>query len=204
MTPIKICPPAAQRNVQPILNVLTSALPAAGRFLEIASGSGFHIANFARAFPGADWQPSDPDPAQRASIVAHIADSALENVRQPLALSVEDRPWPVTRVDAVICINMIHISPWRSSEALFAGASDVLGRNGVLFTYGPYIIDGDFIADSNKAFDHDLRQRNPDWGLRELRDLEALADRAGFMLAATIAMPANNFSLVFRKRRESI
>ena len=201
MDSAKKSPTAAQRNLEPILGVLRSALPQSGHFLEIASGSGYHVANFARAFPRAVWQPSDPDAAARASITAHMEDGELPNVLAPLALSVESRPWPVIGIDAVLCINMIHISPWPATEALFGGAGEALDRNGILFTYGPYVIDGDFIADSNKAFDADLKQRNPAWGLRELRDIETFAERGNFMLAATVAMPANNFALVFRKLR---
>ncbi|MBM3513429.1 MAG: DUF938 domain-containing protein [Alphaproteobacteria bacterium] len=201
MTQVKLCPPAAVRNAEPILAVLRSALPTTGTVLEIASGSGFHVAHFAKAFPGVTWQPSDLNPEARASIAAHIADDALPNVLPPLALDVTVRPWPIASIDAVICINMIHISPWRATEALFAGAGEKLARNAVLFTYGPYVVDGDFIAESNKAFDQDLRNRNPEWGLREVTDIETVADRHGFARVAMVAMPANNFTLVFRKIR---
>ena len=194
-------PPAAQRNLQPILTVLQSALPRQGRFLEIASGSGYHVVNFARAFPDVVWQPSDPDAAARASIAAHIAAEAPPNVLAPLALDAEVQPWPVKAADAVLCINMIHISPWSATKALFAVASDLLERNGVLFTYGPYIIDGDFQADSNIAFDQSLKARNPAWGMRDVNDIDTLAGDVGFARVAMVAMPANNFSLVFRKRR---
>lgn len=201
MTSIKLCPPAAARNVEPILSVLKTSLPATGTILEIASGSGFHVVRFAEAFSSATWQPSDPDPTARTSIQAHVTDAGLANVLAPLALDVCAEPWPVGEVAAIVCINMIHISPWRATEALFTGACQRLARNGVLFTYGPYVVDGDFIAESNKAFDRDLRGRNPEWGLREVADIEALADRCGFTRSAMIAMPANNFSLVFRKTR---
>lgn len=199
--PSALVPPAAQRNLQPILEVLRSALPQQGRFLEIASGSGFHIVNFAAAFPQAMWQPSDPDAGARGSIAAHRDAANRENLLPPVELNVERRPWPVSAADAVLCINMIHISPWTATEALFAGAAEVLPVNGVLFTYGPYIVDGDFIADSNIEFDKSLRTKNPTWGLRELNDVDAVASANGFVRAAKVAMPANNFALVFRKRR---
>ncbi|MCB2107577.1 MAG: DUF938 domain-containing protein [Rhodobacteraceae bacterium] len=145
------------------------------------------------------WQPSDPDPAMRASIAAHATEAGLPNLAHPLELDVEKRPWPVERADAIVCINMIHISPWPATEALFAGAGDLLTHNGVLFTYGPYSVDGDFRGEGNVTFDRNLRARNPAWGIRDIRELEPVADINGLMLAATVAMPANNLSLIWRK-----
>jgi SAM-dependent methyltransferase len=191
---------ASRRNAGPILDVLRSALPARGLVLEVASGSGFHAATFAAALPGVTWQPSDPDAAMRASIEAHRADAGPANLLAPIHLDVTAWPWPVDKADAVVCINMIHIAPWAACEALFAGAGRVLGENGVVFTYGPYRVDGDWRGDGNVAFDQSLRSRNPDWGIRELRDVEAVAAGHGLALVATVAMPANNLSLVFRKR----
>ncbi|MDX2224721.1 MAG: DUF938 domain-containing protein [Rhodospirillaceae bacterium] len=191
---------ASRRNAQPILDVLRSALPPRGLVLEIAAGSGFHAATFAAALPGVTWQPTDADAAMRASIEAHRAEMGLSNLRPALALDVIAWPWPVMQVDAIVCINMIHISPWSACTALFGGASRVLDHDGVLFTYGPYRVDGDWRGEGNQAFDRSLRARNPDWGIRELREIEALAADQGFVLAATVAMPANNLSLVFRKR----
>jgi cyclopropane fatty-acyl-phospholipid synthase-like methyltransferase len=201
MTGAKHCPPAAQRNVEPIISVLRSALPGRGRVLEIASGSGYHVVRFAAAFPDLHWQPSDPGADARASIALHRADAGLGNVGEPLDLPVESRPWPVSNVDAIVCINMIHIAPWAATTHLFAGAAEVLPHDGVVFAYGPFILDGDYIADSNRAFDLDLKARNPAWGLREVRDVETVAERHGFRRIATVAMPANNLSLVFRRVR---
>lgn len=191
---------ASRRNAGPILAVLRSALPPTGMVLEIAAGSGFHAATFAAALPGVTWQPSDPDAAMRASIEAHRADGGPANLLPPIELDVTVWPWPVTRAAVIVCINMIHIAPWAACEALFAGAGRVLDHDGVVFTYGPYRVDGDWRGNGNIAFDRSLRARNPLWGIRELRDVEAVAAGHGFWLAASVAMPANNLSLVFRKR----
>ncbi len=188
--------PAAERNAAPILEVLQRVLPASGVVLEIASGTGQHAVYMARALPGITWQPSDPDPMARDSIAAYVTEAALPNLRPPLALDVT-APWPVSAADAIVCINMLHISPWSAALALFAGAAAVLPEGAVLYTYGPYVIDGETAA-SNREFDRSLRARDPSWGVRELRDLEQAA--AGFALDETVAMPANNHSLVWRRR----
>jgi hypothetical protein len=159
---------------------------------------------FARALPGLDWQPSDADADARASIAAWIAHEGLRNVRAPLALDVHQPDWGVdAALDAVICVNMIHISPWSAAEALFAGASRRLVDGGVLYLYGPYKRGGAHTAPSNDAFDQQLRSRDPEWGVRDMEAAIALGASVGFACDEPIAMPANNFSLVFRKRPDA-
>ncbi|MFW6051324.1 MAG: DUF938 domain-containing protein [Myxococcota bacterium] len=192
--------PATARNREPILGVLRRVLPDGGTVLEVASGTGEHACFFAAALPELEWQPSDPDPAARASIAAWAADAGLANLRHPLALDAATHPWPVGRADAVVCINMIHIAPWSACEGLMRGATRVLPDGGVLVTYGPYRIDGVHTAPSNEAFDASLRSRDPTWGVRDVADVARIADEAGLRLEERIPMPANNFSLVFRKR----
>jgi SAM-dependent methyltransferase len=192
--------PAVARNRDPILQVLRRVLPAHGLVLEIASGTGEHAVHFARALPGIVWQPTDPDAAALRSIAAWREQAGLPNLRPPLEFDVTANTWPVERADAVVCINMIHISPWRSAEGLVAGAGRVLGPGGVLFLYGPYKEDGRHTAPSNEAFDADLRARNPEWGVRDLGDVIALAASHGLDFAERVAMPANNLSVVFRRR----
>jgi SAM-dependent methyltransferase len=191
---------AVQRNRDPILSVLRQVLPARGLVLEIASGTGEHAAYFAANLPGVTWQPTDQDPEYLGSIAAHRAASGLPNLLAPLVLDVTSRLWPVERADAVTCINMIHISPWRAAESLMAGAARVLRSDGVLFLYGPYKEGGRHTAPSNEAFDADLRARNPEWGVRDLDDVRALAAKQGFDFVERVAMPANNLSVVFRRR----
>ncbi|ABE33775.1 methyltransferase small domain protein [Paraburkholderia xenovorans LB400] len=195
--------PSAERNCEPILAVLREALPATGRVLEIASGTGQHAVCFARAMPGLDWQPSDADAAARASIAAWIAHEGLANVRAPLALDVHQPDWGVDTLDAVVCINMIHISPWSATQALFAGASRRLVDGGVLYLYGPYKRGGAHTSPSNDAFDQQLRSRDPAWGVRDMETVVALGASVGLVCDGPLAMPANNFSLVFRKRTDA-
>ena len=190
--------PATERNREPIREVLARELPAAGEVLEIASGSGEHAVAFARAFPGLSWQPTDPDPTALASIEAWRADAELPNLRAAVQLDASAPAWPVTRAAAILCINMIHISPWEATLGLLDGAARILPTGGLLFTYGPYVIDG-VTAPSNLAFDQSLRSRDARWGVRELRTLEAAAAERGLALHATIALPANNHALVFRR-----
>lgn len=192
--------PAVARNRDPILAVLREALPERGIVLEIASGSGEHAVHFAGRLPQLVWQPTDPDPAALASIAAHRAAAALPNLLPPVALDVHAPNWPVDKADAVVAINMIHISPWTAAEALMAGAARVLAPSGVLFLYGPYKEAGVPTAPSNEAFDASLRTRNPLWGLRDLDEMIALAGRRGLHLVRRVAMPANNLSLVFHYR----
>jgi len=195
--------PSAERNREPILAVLRTVLPATGRVLEIASGTGQHALCFAAALPGLDWQPSDADIEARQSIAAWIAHDGPPNVRAPLALDVHQPDWQVGTIDAVVCINMIHIAPWSAAEALFAGAGRHLREGGVLLLYGPYKRGGAHTASSNAAFDEQLRSRDPSWGVRDMEEVVALAASAGFVCDEPVAMPANNFSLVFRKQAQA-
>jgi SAM-dependent methyltransferase len=191
--------PATLRNRDPILAVLRRVLPPGGLVLEIASGTGEHIAYFARALPDLDWQPSDRDPDLFSSIVAHAVDNGTTNLLPPLPLEAAALDWPVAHVDAIVCINMIHIAPWRACEGLMRGAGRALPSGGVLYLYGPYMIDGHHTADSNAAFDAWLRAQDPHWGVRDLAEVTALASRHGLAVAETVAMPANNLSVVLRK-----
>jgi len=194
--------PAAERNQGPILAELLRLLPAQGTALEIASGTGQHAAHFARALPGWRWQPSDGDARSLASINAWC--DGLANVRPALVLDLlaaSAGAWPgvPTLVDAIFCANMLHISPWPTCAALMQGAARHLAPAGLLLTYGPYIVDGETTAPSNEAFDADLRQRNPAWGLRRLADVVQQAEAAGLHFGERIALPANNLLLVFTR-----
>jgi hypothetical protein len=192
--------PHVGRNRDPIVDVLRRVLPAEGLVLEIASGSGEHASYFAERLPSLSWQPTDSDPRALASIAAHRTAANAANLLPPLHLDVTSAQWPVQRADVVMCNNMIHISPWAACEGLIAGAARTLSAGGMLFLYGPYKIDGRHTAPSNHDFDLDLKRRNPAWGIRDLADVEDLARRHGFDLAETVPMPANNLSVIFRRR----
>lgn len=192
--------PAAERNKGPILEVLRRVLPQQGLVLEIASGTGQHAAHCAAHLPGLVWQPSDRDTGAHASITAWAAHGGLSNVRPPLTLDVTQEPWPLERANAIVCINMIHISPWDASIGLMRGAERLLPPGGVLYLYGPYKRGGAHTAPSNAAFDESLRQQNPAWGVRNLEDVAALASRHGFDLEEVVEMPANNLSVTLRRR----
>jgi len=191
--------PSAERNKQPILEVLARVLPPTGLVLEIGSGTGQHVTHFARALPKLTFQPSEMDESRHPSIAAWIAHEKLANVRPPMAFDVTQRPWPVRAADAIICINVIHISPWEATQALMQGAGEILPPGGVLVTYGPYRQEGRHTAPSNEAFDASLKARDPRWGVRNLESVTAVANEAGLELEEVAAMPANNFTLVFRK-----
>ncbi|MGK2286483.1 DUF938 domain-containing protein [Pedomonas sp. V897] len=192
--------PAAERNKGPILEVLRRVLPPQGLVLEIASGTGQHAAHCAAHLPGLVWQPSDRDAGAHASITAWAAHGGLSNVRPPLTLDVTQEPWPLERANAIVCINMIHISPWDASIGLMRGAERLLPPGGVLYLYGPYKRGGAHTAPGNAAFDESLRQQNPAWGVRNLEDVAALASRHGFDLEEVVEMPANNLSVILRRR----
>jgi hypothetical protein len=189
--------PATARNREPIREVLARELPPSGLVLELAAGSGEHAVYFAAAFPQLAWQPTDLDEDALASIEAHRVEAALPNLREPVRLDVCDARWPVAAADAITCINMVHIAPWTAALGMFAGAARLLARGALLYLYGPYRFDGAFTAASNEEFDRTLRARDPAWGVRDVRDLEAAASE--FALREVIAMPANNHSLVFRR-----
>ncbi|MFC5085002.1 DUF938 domain-containing protein [Microvirga arabica] len=191
--------PSVARNRDPILAVLQRVLPASGLVLEIASGTGEHAHHFAAALPHLTWQPTDQDEQALNSIAAHRAASGLPNLLAPLRLDASAPDWPVEQADALVAINMVHISPWRATQGLMAGAGRVLPPGGVLFLYGAYKENGAHTAPSNEAFDQDLRRRNPEWGVRDLEEVTDLARAHGLDLAERIAMPANNLSLVFRR-----
>ena len=192
--------PAAERNRQPILGVLSRVLPDSGLVLEVASGSGEHALWFARALHSLVWQPSDPDPACRRSIAGHAAQAGSATIEAPLDLDAGAADWPIERADAVVCINMIHISPWRATAGLIAGAARILPPEGVLYLYGPYLRGGHQTAPSNAAFDASLRARNPDWGLRAVEAVAEAAGPQGLTLSEVVDMPANNLSLVFTRQ----
>lgn len=194
--------PSTARNREPILAVLQRVLPPRAKVLEIASGSGEHAVFLARAMPGLIWQPSDPDPAARASIAAWIEREGLGNVLPPRAVDVREASWDVEKdapFDAMIAINMIHISPWEATLGLLAGAARLLRGGGLLYTYGPYTREGRHTAPSNEAFDASLKARDPSWGVRDVAEVEREAHGQGLMLGESVEMPANNFSLVFTR-----
>ena len=190
--------PATLRNRDAIAAVLTEWLPVAGTVLEVASGSGEHVVHFAAAFPALAWQPSDPDPDALASIAAWSTEAGLENVAPPVRLDAAAPDWPVTAADALLCINMVHISPWAATLGLFAGAARLLPAGAPLILYGPYLEAGVPTAPSNADFDASLRARDPEWGLRDLDTVKAAASDAGLVFAERRAMPANNLMLLFR------
>jgi hypothetical protein len=192
--------PAVLRNREAIVGVLREVLPEAGVVLELASGSGEHAVHFARAFPALRWQPSDPDAAARRSIAAWTAEEALETIAPPLAIDASAEHWPLVRADAVVCINMIHISPWEATEGLMRGAGRILPAGAPLYLYGPYRRADRPLEPGNAVFDADLRRRDPRWGLRSLDEVIDCAETHGLVFERVVEMPANNLSVVFRKR----
>jgi hypothetical protein len=193
--------PSAQRNRDAILAVLREILPAEGLVLEIASGSGEHALHFAQALPSLTFQPSDPSPEARASIAAWVAESGLANIRPPLELDASGGAWPAALAPAaILCINMIHIAPWAAAEGLFRKAGALLASGALLYLYGPFCRPDRPLEPGNAAFDESLRSRDPAWGLRDLGAVTALAEANGFAAPEIIEMPANNLSLIFRRR----
>lgn len=199
MTDRRLEYPATLRNRDAILDVLRGVLPASGLVLEIASGSGEHVVHFARAFPGLTFQPSDPEDAALQSIAAWTQDSGLSNVRMPVMLDASSDRWPLAAANAILCINMIHISPWQATEGLIRGAARLLHTGAPLYLYGPYRRADVVTTPSNEAFDASLKSRNPEWGLRDLEAVAELARTEGFSGPSITEMPANNLSVVFRK-----
>ena len=191
--------PHVARNAEPIADVLRTVLPAEGLVLEIASGSGEHALHFARAFPYLLWQPTDADPVGLRSIDAWRAAEGVPNLLAPVHLDAFSAEWPLEQADAILCINMVHISPWGATQGLMAGAARLLAPGAPLYLYGAYRQQGAPTAPSNEAFDLSLRSRNPSWGLRNLEGVVAEAGRHGLALESVVPMPANNLSVVFRR-----
>lgn len=200
MTDARRYAPAATRNREPIYDILRSELPDQGLVLEIASGTGEHVTYFAaRSASDLIYQPTDPAADARASIDGWVKELQLANVQPALALDAAAADWPVDRADAVLCINMIHISPWTATLGLMAGAARILPSDGMLYLYGPFRQAGLHTAPSNAAFDEDLRARNPAWGVRNLETVAEVAREHGFGPTAIFKMPANNLSVIFRR-----
>ena len=191
--------PAAARNSAPIAEVLEKELPQRGIVLEIASGSGEHAVFFARRFPALRWQPSDRDGEALASIAAWQADEGPDNLLPPVEIDAAAMDWPLADADAILCVNMIHIAPWRAAEGLFRGAERLLTEGAPLVLYGPFLEADVATAPSNLAFDRSLKDRDPQWGLRRIEDVDELARKSGFRRYARYEMPANNLVLVYRR-----
>ncbi len=191
--------PAALRNREPIAKVLSEWLPPSGLVLELASGTGEHVVYFARSFPKLEWQPSDIHPDALVSIAACRKEAGLKNVREALAINAALADWPIDCCDALLSINMVHISPWESSLGLIDGAVRLLSRGAPLILYGPWLKEGVPTAPSNLAFDADLKHRDPQWGLRKVEEFAAAARARGIVLEETRAMPANNLMLLLRR-----
>ena len=196
--------PATLRNREPILEVLRRVLPTSGTVLEIASGSGEHASFFSEALPLVQWLPSDREADSVASITAYRQVSKSEQLLPALQLDVRQENWKVPELSAMLCINMLHISPWGCSIALFRGADRYLPDEAPLVLYGPYSFATQTLAPSNAAFDRSLRSRNPEWGIRELDRLIELGQHHALRLEETLTMPANNHMLVFRKLLQAV
>jgi hypothetical protein len=197
---VRLVSPSAERNKGPIAEVLQRVLPGNGCILEVSSGTGQHIVHFARVMPHLVWQPTERDRECLRSIAAWSAFEGLANVKPPLALDVHDEVWPAGPVDAVVCINMIHIAPSSAAAALLRGASRYLNSGAVLALYGPFRRGGQHTSPSNEAFDQVLRAQNPDWGVRNLDDVAETAAQEGFDLEDVCLMPANNLMAIFRRQ----
>lgn len=195
--------PATERNFDAIGRILQRILPRQGTVLEIASGTGEHIIGFARMFPSLYWMPSDVEPAALKSIAAWRAEAGLPNLAAPVQIDVTSE-WPLVSPAAILCINMLHISPWSATKALFAEAASQLPPGAPLYVYGPFLQKGVATAQSNLAFDRSLKSRNPEWGLRAVSAVADIAVHSGFSLEEIAAMPANNLSLIFRRCQRPI
>jgi hypothetical protein len=191
--------PAALRNREAIAEVLRQWLPSSGLVLEIASGSGEHAIYFAECFPDLEWQPSDVHPDALSSIAAWRAEAGRTNLRPPLIVDASSPDWPIDRADALLSINMVHISPWASALGLLDGAARLLSPGGPLIMYGPWLKNDIPTAASNRDFDADLKRRDPQWGLRRVEDFAAESEKRGLGIEATSAMPANNLMLLLRR-----
>ena len=191
--------PATARNSEPLAEVLAGELPNEGLVLEIASGTGEHAVFMARRFPALDWQPSDCATDALHSVDAWAQEAGLANLRPAIALDAAALEWPIETADAVLCVNMVHISPWEATVGLFAGAARLLPAGAPLVLYGPFVEDDVETAPSNLAFDESLKARDPAWGLRDVADLDALAEARNLHRTARHEMPANNLVLVYRR-----
>ncbi|HFB2048789.1 MAG: DUF938 domain-containing protein [Hyphomicrobiaceae bacterium] len=191
--------PSTARNRGAILGVLQRYLPDKGKVLEVASGTGEHVIYFAqKSSSELIFQPTDPDLKARSSIDAWAVSRNIPNVRRALKLDTTDKVWPVANFDVVLCINMTHIAPWAATEGLLYGASQVLASGGILYIYGPFYFKGCYIAPSNIAFDLELRERNPNWGIRDVEAVLDLAKSNHLQPLIIEQMPVNNLSLVFK------
>lgn len=191
--------PATQRNAGAIAEVLARELPAKGLVLEVAGGTGEHAVFMARRFPDLVWQPSDRDIEALASIDAYAAEAGLTNLLPAAVFDAAHGDPPIAKADALVCINMVHISPWAASVGLFRAAATLLGEGSPLVLYGPYLEDHVETARSNIEFDHSLRARNAEWGLRPVAKMDRVGAEHGFARTSRVAMPANNLVLVYRK-----
>jgi Protein of unknown function (DUF938) len=191
--------PATLRNRDFILDVLREVMPESGAILEIASGSGEHVVHFAKSLPSLVFQPSDPDPAALQSVAAWVKAMRVTNVRAPIILDASQSHWPIASADGIICINMVHISPWDATLGLIKGAAAILPPGAPFYLYGPYKREGFETAPSNQAFHRSLRNHNSAWGLRDLEAVTAMAQSAGFSIPIITEMPANNLNVVFHR-----
>jgi hypothetical protein len=191
--------PAAERNKGPILEVLQRVLPKHGMVLEIASATGQHVEHFARAMSNLTWQPSDYDEEHLTTLRERVQRAALTNLLSPIFLDATSATWPLTEADALYNANMIHISPWAVTVGLFAGSGRLLKTGAPLVTYGPYSVDGQHVSESNATFDASLKARDPSWGVRDVTEVAKVAGENGFRLEERVSMPANNFSLIWRR-----
>ena len=196
---IKEHAPATIKNRDPILDVLKHILPENGLVLEVASGSGEHAAYFAPRLQGLTWQPSAPNPESRASISSWAEETPGNNLLTPVNLDVLVNPWPVPYADAIICINLLHISPWAVTKSLMAGAARTLRTGGILYLYGPFKINGNHTSISNQAFHESLTIRDAQWGIRDLTKVVFEAKTRGLKHTHRIQMPANNQSIIFER-----
>ena len=199
---VKQYAPATQRNREPILKVLSEVLPQNSKVLEIASGTGEHAVYFASKLPSCHWIPSDINPESRSSIIAWKSDNAIDNLSLPLSIDVTQDNWQsgvAKEINSIVNINMIHIAPWQVCLGLMKGAGQILSPSGILYLYGPYKSNGKHTAISNANFDRSLRDRHPQWGVRDLEQVVEAAANANLKLQQVIEMPANNLSVIFSR-----
>lgn len=195
--------PLADRNKGAILNVLSRVLPDYGIVLEIGSGTGQHVIHFARQLRRIEWQPSDYDQVSVASIDSYRGEARLSNVREPLLLEVRQKSWGNGLLDAVVAINLVHVTSWSVCEGLFDGSRRHLKPHGVLFVHGPFKQAGGFTSRENAQLDAQLRERNPDWGLRDLEAVVALGSARGMQVEQVVDMPDAQIGIVLRRQADN-